>query len=328
MTLPPARIRSRHAWSRKTTLTIVMVCLLCIAPTRAQEPSRHATPPSLAFISDTQAPLVLETIRLRADNNEEATRVLFRCIAGDSTCMAVFHLGDFVSMGWSASAWRDFDEKSAPLRNTSIPLYPALGNHEYMLWGPVGKALFEQRFPAYKNGWYVQRIEGIGVVILNSNFTHLADAEQAEQEQWYEDQLRALDADTSVAVVVVGCHHSPFTNSTIVDPSEEVQQRLVPPFFRSRKAVLFLSGHAHASEHFKVGGKDFVVLGGGGGLLHPLLTGGRQRWVDLFSHEGERSVFHYLRIVRDGNALQAQVITLANDQTPCTVACGFTVTKP
>jgi hypothetical protein len=36
---------------------------------------------------------------------------------------------------------------------------------------------------------------------------------------------------------------------------------------------LFLSGHCHGFEHYKIGGKDFMVIGGGGGLHQPLKQG-------------------------------------------------------
>ena len=44
------------------------------------------------------------------------------------------------------------------------------------------------------------------------------------------------------------------------------------PYIESVKARLFISGHAHIFEHFIVNGKNFLVIGGGGGLYHPIKT--------------------------------------------------------
>ena len=318
----------RRRWS--FLITLLVVCVLSGVTSYATSPGTNncdtGLPPSLIFISDTQAPMLIETLRLQTDDNEEATRTLFRSIAADSTCKAVFHLGDIVSMGWSADSWADFDEKSAPLLQTHIPLYPTLGNHEYMLWGTAGHALFADRYPEYAAGWYAKPYCGIGVVILNSNFSHLSVTERETQQRWYEEQLLHFEADTSIATVLVACHHSPFTNSTVVEPSEGVRQHFVPPFLRCRKASLFLSGHSHAAEHFLRDGKDFVVLGGGGGLLHPLWTGEDQRWKDLFSREGNRSFFHYLRVSRHADSLLVQVVALRNEATSPGVAYSFEIT--
>jgi hypothetical protein len=134
----------------------------------------------------------------------------------------------------------------------------------------------------------------LGVLLLNSNISVLTAEEQAKQLWWYQETLRELDKDSTVGIVVVACHHSPYTNSTIVSPSGDVQETFVPPFLQSAKTRIFLSGHAHASEHFRISTKDFLVIGGGGGLQHPLLTGPESRWQDLFPQKTEKRMFHYL----------------------------------
>jgi hypothetical protein len=94
-----------------------------------------------------------------------------------------------------------------------------------------------------------------------------------QQDEWLKKTLADLDADAAVQSVIVCCHHSPFTNSRIVRPSKEVEEKFVPLYLESRKARLFLSGHCHAFEHYKVKGKDFLVIGGGGGLRQPFTAG-------------------------------------------------------
>jgi len=121
------------------------------------------------------------------------------------------------------------------------------------------------------------------------------------QNTWYIQKLAALDADPAVKFVIVGCHHSPYTNSKIVGPSIPVQRNFVPAFIKSKKCVLFLSGHSHNFERFKVEGKYFLVIDGGGGLHQPL-NASNAKFHDLSSDY--KPMFHYLEVRRDHDALQ------------------------
>src|ERR1700742_961630 len=89
---------------------------------------------------------------------------------------------------------------------------------------------------------------------------------------WYKSTLSSLDNNTAIKTIIVSCHHAPYTNSTIVGCSKPVQQYFVPAYIQTKKCRLFITGHAHAFEHFKSQGKDFLVIGGGGGLHQPLDT--------------------------------------------------------
>src|SRR5206468_6925510 len=225
------------------------------------------------------------------------------------------HLGDFTSLGSFSSYWHDFDEKASLLCHAGIPIYPAFGNHEYVPFGSSGRKNLVRRFPFMQTSWYVEHVDAIAVVILNSNFSHLRGLETEAQQRWYEMSLNTLDLDSSVALIVVACHHPPYTNSKVIGPSSEVQRFFVPPFTRSQKAKVFVSGHAHAFEHFRVSGKHFLVIGGGGGLLHPLLQGNEQRQQDYYPHESDRSFFHYLRCASGPDSLAMSVVRLSADQT-------------
>jgi hypothetical protein len=112
--------------------------------------------------------------------------------------------------------------------------------------------------------------------------------------------LGKLDADSSVKAVIVTCHHSPFTNSRLVKSSTFVQEQFVPYFIQSKKARLFLSGHAHVFEHYRFQEKDFLVIGGGGGLRHPL----SKSIFQLPDLSGKyKPMFHYLTVTSDDENL-------------------------
>jgi predicted phosphodiesterase len=279
-------------------------------PPYSTTPRKVPSAPSLIFLSDTQAPLWFEKLWLTYDDNELATGRILEAIVHDSSCTAVVHLGDLTAMGSFDSYWNEFDQKTEGLRQAGIPLYPAFGNHEYMTFAERGKVRMVRRFPFMATPWYERRVGSVAIIILNSNFSHLSEDEQRNQQDWYERTLLSLDCDSTISVVLVGCHHPPYSNSKVITPSEEVPQFFVPAFMKSTKARLFLSGHSHAFEHFRVDGKDFLVIGGAGGLLHPLLRGSEQRESDLFDWLDERRFFHYVRCTLGADTLNVQVLRL------------------
>ncbi len=246
------------------------------------------------FVSDTQNPLWPEKLKLDWNNNELAHTRIFDAIIEDAPA-AVFHLGDQIALGFLERSWAVIDSFGARLAAKKIPYYPILGNHELIYFSGMGRQKFEERFPYVNNTGYMRRLGPVAVVLLNSNFGHLSAEEAQKQQAWYEETLERLEKDSTVELVVVGCHHPPYTNSTIVSPSREAQQFFVPPFLAASKCRLFVSGHCHAVEHFKNGGKDFLVIGGGGGLQQPLLVGAERRWTDEFPVKTELRMFHYMR---------------------------------
>jgi predicted phosphodiesterase len=265
--------------------------------------------PVIAFASDTQEPMRVEKLFLKANHNLEATKLIFRDV-DHLRPSALFILGDVVSLGKSNKAWKNMDRYIRQTINDSIPVYATLGNHEVMFNAKKGTRNFRARFPMYDPAGYTEIVDSVAVVLLNSNFSAMSKQEIASQNTWYQNKLVALDSDPAIRFIIVGCHHSPYTNSRVVKPSLSVQQHFVPPFIKSKKCILFLSGHSHNFERFKVGGKDFLVIGGGGGLHQPL-NDNNDRMHDL--SESYKPAFHYLEVTRDCNTLQITSRKLRTD---------------
>jgi hypothetical protein len=252
-------------------------------------------PEILAFVADTQAPMWIEGVFLRKDNNPQATKnVMLDLIKLRPT--ALFMLGDVVSLGLSNRAWITIDYFLKEFVNLKIPVYGILGNHELMQRPFRGEKNFQKFFPEHVRTGYYRVVDSIAVLLMNSNITSLSPAENKKQAEWYSQTLQELDDDHAITAIIVTCHHSPFTNSRLVSPSNFAQQTFIPPFIKSKKAKLFLSGHAHLFEHFKYKDKDFLVIGGGGGLRHPI---GRKgvRCPDLSTTY--KPAFHYLTVKRE-----------------------------
>jgi len=185
-------------------------------------------------------------------------------------------------------------------RKNNIAVHGLLGNHDLMWSRRKGEINFQHRFPDNVDIGYVSITDSIAVVMLNSNFKKLSAIEIDKQEHWYTSTLDKLNSNSSVKTIIVSCHHSPYSNSLIVGSSARVQRYFLPAFMQTAKCTLFITGHAHAFEHFKYSGKNFLVIGGGGGLHQPLDTSARRLPDVAFDY---KPMFHYLSIQRKGDEL-------------------------
>lgn len=291
-------------------MQLVLFFLLFLAfafQAKSQEQSSDTT--ELCFASDTQAPMWIETLFLKKNNNKAATKKLFETIS-ERRPGALFIMGDVVNLGYSNRQWKPMDAYLKDLRSKNISVYAALGNHEVMGQAKKGMRKFQERFPEHASTGYVQVKDSIAVVLLNSNFGKLSDVQNAAQVKWYKETLEKLDADSSIHFIISGCHHSPYTNSKVVGANKEVEEKFVAPFLASKKSRLFITGHSHNYEHFKKAGKDFLVIGGGGGLHQYVRTGD-----DCFKDEqcDYKPMFHYLTVKRIGDKLNVCSMQLKND---------------
>lgn len=265
------------------------------------------------FLSDTQMPIWIETLRLDENGNALARRKIFNSILSEKPAK-VFHMGDLTEMGFKESTWAEIDNFVDSLYKLNIPFYPVAGNHEYLIFPIWGEMKLTTRFPYYTSTGYVIKRNGLAVVLLNSNINNLTVSERKKQNEFFRDMLDYLDKDDDIKAIIVGCHHSPFTNSKIVNPSYKSMEKLLELFYKSHKTKAFISGHAHAFEHFRLKGKDFFVIGGGGGLQQPLLIGDNQRWHDYYSQSKSIRNFHYLKIIMREDSLCFIHKKLKNDK--------------
>ena len=252
------------------------------------------------FLSDTQQPMMVEKLLLKPDHNLIATHDIFDVVLKEKPTN-VYMLGDVVALGYARRKWKKVDIFLDSCTKEGIGVCGILGNHEVMIRKRKGERNFQKRFSMNISTGYVSVTDSVAVVLLNSNFSKMTAADQKKQREWYNTSMAGLDANDSIKAIIVCCHHAPYTNSKIVKGSVGVQQAFVPAYIKSKKAQLFITGHAHTFEHFDVQGKDFVVIGGGGGLHQPTRTGA-DNLVDLSGDY--KPMFHYLTVKRvDGTLL-------------------------
>jgi len=251
------------------------------------------------LISDTQQPLLLEEIRLHPNHNVKATSLLLADMLKEKP-QAIYMLGDVVALGSSDRKWHSTDRFLDSCVKKNIAVHGLLGNHDLLWSRRKGEINFQRRFPDHVNVGYVSLVDSMAIVLLNSNFKKLTAAEIETQQRWYTATLKALDSNPSIQTIIVSCHHAPYSNSRIAGSSVPVQRYFLPAFMQTAKCRLFITGHAHAFEHFTRGGKNFLVVGGGGGLHQPLDTSAT-RIPDIAF--GYKPMFHYLSMRRVADRL-------------------------
>ena len=301
--------------------TSLLIPIFSLAQTN---PAKTLTGATIDFISDTQQPMMVEKIFLKPTQNIKATAVLFAEIVKTKP-QSLYMLGDVVALGYRNRKWKKVDCFLDSCRKENTMVSALLGNHDVMGRRQKGENNFNKRFPLNVRTGYVSVTDSVAVVLLNSNFHKLLISDILNQDKWYQATLNSLDSDKSIKVVIVTCHHAPYSNSKIVGSSTSVQQNFVLPYIKSKKAQLFITGHSHNFEHFKSMGKDFLVIGGGGGLHQPLDTS-YKRIPDLAANY--KPLFHYLSVRRTGDELQATSYYLKNDFTTFGLGHTFQTNRP
>jgi UDP-2,3-diacylglucosamine pyrophosphatase LpxH len=294
------------------------ICLFLLLITY---PLRAAGQATIAFVSDTQAPMWIEDVFLKSNQNERATALLFYEIVKQKP-VELMILGDVVALGHKEKKWKAMDMYLKQCREENIRVSALLGNHDVMSKSKKGERKFQLRFPDHVRTGFVKTIDSVAVVMLNSNFKKLTQKDIQDQQAWLKSALQKLDQDPAIKVVIMSCHHAPYSNSLIVGSSESVQNYFVPLYLQSPKSRLFITGHSHAFEHFKKDGKDFLVIGGGGGLHQPLKST-NSGFQDLAP--GYKPMFHYLTMTRKANRLSLVSHPLKNDFTGFETDYSFTI---
>jgi Icc-related predicted phosphoesterase len=277
---------------------------------------------SVIFIGDLQRTGFWERVLLREQNDNERQAVI-QAVSSENPAFLVI-LGDLVSTGGKKSAWDYFDACTQPLRQRRIPLIAVPGNHDY--FGGTKNAMdhFCSHFPRLEGPtWTSARLKGLAFILLNSNYDRMSQVEIDSQEIWYSRMLDEFQNDSTISIIVVGCHHPPFTNSTIVSESKDVQSRFVPAFVNTPKAKLFISGHCHSYERFIEYGKTFVVSGGAGGPRQKVIVNPKkQRHPDLYDGPAIRP-FYYCKMLMEKDRIVVQMIKL--DESSSTWSVGDTI---
>ena len=220
----------------------------------------------------------------------------------------VIQTGDVVGRANDEYQWRKFFRAAGPLLR-SVPMYPALGNHE--LRGDPDAAFFFRYFALPGGGtnrrrpvYYSFRYGNSVFVALDGNSPH-----DAEQASWLEKTLATTSLDRTVRHVFAFVHQPPYSVGAYCG-SERLQRRLVPILQRYQVRAVF-AGHEHAYQHLERAGLRYFVSGGGGA---PLYTRSQScNAEDDMALRLFRAEHHYLRVQIDGDAATLVAISKSGE---------------
>ena len=232
-----------------------------------------------------------------------AVRVaLVQAIAGLNPAFICF-TGDLVFNGYDTNDWGVWDSETGVWREKNIPVYPALGNHEFRGDEKIALANYFQRFPDLKNSrFYSLRAANTLTLVLDSSVDEVA----GPQGQWLAAKLDNIPADVDFVFIML--HHPPYTSSSddkmfggghAARPSEQnLAKMLEDRQARVRARFIVFSGHVHNYERHEHGGVTYLVSGGGAAQAYPI-----QRSPDD-PFQSKQVNYHYLLVEVDRQQLR------------------------
>jgi len=298
-------------------LTALALACLCLASAAARSDTPGA-PPLFHVAAPEGAPLTFlaygDTRFTERDGvaSPEARRGLARRMATENPA-AIFIGGDLVYQGSDPADYDTFRRETAEWRERRIPVYPALGNHEFRGCDEPPTPCLEnwwQAFPELRPfRWYSVALGSQARVILLDSDSGLKRG--APQRVWFEQQVRAADPQVKFLLVVL--HYPPVRDPIYPRGKDEAE---IAGYFaahaRSMHAkVIVIGSHVHNYERFRKNGVTYLVSGGGGAKPHPAL-----RLFGELSHLRTSVNYHYLRITIDGDHLSGVMVRFdpgAND---------------
>ncbi|HVP33192.1 MAG TPA: metallophosphoesterase [Steroidobacteraceae bacterium] len=291
---------------------LLAACLAqpCSPARGAEEPhepphfSVPAPPGSLTFVvyGDTRF-----TQRERVAN-AFARRALVAGIGGESPA-AILIGGDLVYAGDDPEDYATFSSETAQWARQKIPVFPALGNHEFH-----GCRASHDDSPCLENWWsafgalrpwrwYSVSIgESLLALILDSDASLKAGS---EQRRWLERRIGDADADARIGFLLILLHYPPVRDPVFPRGKDEgeVQRYLSQHAPQLRVRVIVVGSHVHNYERFSRDRVTYLVSGGGGAQPLPVL-----RVSGELSRLRTSVNFHYLRMTLEGARLTGTMV--------------------
>jgi 3',5'-cyclic AMP phosphodiesterase CpdA len=237
-------------------------------------------------------------------SNPTVRQDLVRAIARAHPAFICF-TGDIVYHGGDSEDWKVFDRETKAWREDDIPLFPALGNHEFY-GGKTALSNYFQRFPQLRGSrYYSVRAANALILVLDSSLDELS----GPQGQWLAGKLDNLPA--AVDFVFLMLHHPPYTSSmpgmfgngghSARTQEKALAKALEDHQSRTRARFVVFAGHVHNYERHEHGGVTYFVSGGAGAHAYPIARAATDPYQ---SHDIN---YHYLMVEVDH---QQAVVTM------------------
>lgn len=196
--------------------------------------------------------------------------------------------GDLVANGEIMEQWDEYWRVAGPTL-ASVPMYPALGNHERN-GAPYFRYFDVPRDYAFDYG-------DVHFVALDSNKT---GADAVAQRAWLRKDL----ADHQKARWrVVFMHHTLYTCTNIPARrlESEVRRKELEPILKNGRVQLMVTGHDHNYQRHVADGITYIITGGGGAPLYDLT-------MDTPYIVTGKKAHHHCEITVDRDRMQFRVV--------------------
>jgi hypothetical protein len=311
---PLMRAQQQFLTLRNAQLHLLVLLAGLLAPwlTFADEAPRFDVPPA-----QTTAPLtfvVYGDTRFTARGdvaNALARRALVARIAAEIPA-AILIGGDLVYDGSDIADYKVYKEETTAWAGAKIPVFAALGNHEF-------SGCDRDPAPCLENWWAAAAPQGLrphrwyAVSIGSSILALILDSDSAlkpgsEQRTWFEQQVRAADKNVEFMLIVL--HYPPVRDPLFPRGKDEQEiARYLSKNVRSLHAqVVVVGSHVHNYERYYRDAVNYLVSGGGGAkpVPAPRLFGERSKLRTSVN-------FHYLRFRLENGRLSVTMVRFDAD---------------
>jgi hypothetical protein len=284
---------------------LVLPCRLALAsagePPRFEVPSRDGGPLVFVVYGDTRF-----TQRGGDIVNAPARRALVEKIASEKPA-AILIGGDLVYDGSDPSDYDTYRSETTAWSQARIPVFPALGNHEFRGCAQDESVCLENWWGAFgdlslrPHRWY-------SVTIGSNLLTLVLDSDAplkpgSEQRGWFEQQMAGVPE--QVKFVLILMHYPPVRDPFFPRARDEKEiARYLSRHARTlRPRVLVVGSHVHNYERYSRDGVTYIVSGGGGAKPVPA-----PRLFGEVSHLKTGVNFHFLRLTLSEDRLSGVMV--------------------
>src|SRR5215831_14576012 len=237
--------------------------------------------------------------------NATARRALVEKIANEKPA-AILIGGDLVYDGSNPDDYQTYRSETTEWSQEKIPVFPALGNHEFKGCTADASVCLENWWSAFgdlslrPHRWYSVAIGSNLLALVLDSDAPLKPG--SEQRTWFEEQVAG--AGEQVKFILIVLHYPPVRDPLFPRMRDEKEiARYLSRHARSlRSSVLVVGSHVHNYERYSRDGVMYVVSGGGGAKPVPA-----PRMFGELSRLRTGVNFHYLRL------------TLLDDRLACVI---------
>jgi acid phosphatase type 7 len=238
--------------------------------------------------------------------NPLARRALVGKIADENPAAIVIG-GDLVLQGTSQDDYATYRSETLEWARRRIPVFPALGNHEFRGCDADPEPCLENWWQAFPDlnlrpyRWYSVAIGPDILALLLDSDAPLKPG--SEQHAWLEQQIAAADLRYKFILLVL--HYPPVRDPVFPRGRDEaeIERYLSDKAATLHAQVVVIGSHVHNYERFNRHGVMYLVSGGGGAKPVP-----------AFRMSGELSQlktsvnFHYLRFTLTNGRLSVVMV--------------------